>query len=348
MILRQIIDAFKLDPFGSTLYEKKKRDSEIIRHVADDPRPDYRTLRINRDFLPFIFKPAYDSMLKGYEKMMRAIPLPSRDGLRSEDIMLIHNAVLNDNPQLYYLSTEVSFTPGKQSRVIPGYIIDPDEKEVVDNQLDLVLRKIPITETDGCFRRERLVSDYISSRVKYGHGADEHRSHTIMGSLLDQIAVCDGISKGVSFLLNKLGVPCTTISGYLDGAGHSWNIIEIGGERYHLDVTNNGGALPDCYYNSTDEMMSKTHTLPFICGCSDSSVLFDNRYITIKRAELSPFLRGFFNSRDREVFFRVSDGLSKNIFETELNRAMTLVGGTIHCSYSSFESIGLFSINRKN
>ena len=66
---------------------------------------------------------------------------------------------------------------------------------------------------------------------------------TICGVFLDGKAVCEGYARAMQYLLQKCGVECAEVAGYIrketgerDGA-HAWNILKIDGDYYYLDTT---------------------------------------------------------------------------------------------------------------
>ena len=44
--------------------------------------------------------------------------------------------------------------------------------------------------------------------------------------------------------MELLDIPCEFVSGTAGGEGHTWNIVTVDGERYHVDVTW-GDPVPD-------------------------------------------------------------------------------------------------------
>ena len=68
------------------------------------------------------------------------------------------------------------------------------------------------------------------------------------GLLLEQATQCDGIARGVQYLLTKAGVDCIFAAASYTGevkpgtdpasyAGHAWNLVNIDGDWYELDAT---------------------------------------------------------------------------------------------------------------
>lgn len=57
----------------------------------------------------------------------------------------------------------------------------------------------------------------------------------------DTNVVCEGYSKAFQYLCDLGGVECYTVTGYMNGGGHMWNIVVLGGESYLVDITNCDG-----------------------------------------------------------------------------------------------------------
>ncbi len=87
---------------------------------------------------------------------------------------------------------------------------------------------------------------------------------TMEGPFINQVAVCAGIAKAYCYLMSLAGVPCWYITGEIkqNGGGHAWNLIRLGGEMYHVDVTWNLGQTGWCdgYFLLSDAQMRETRT----------------------------------------------------------------------------------------
>ena len=51
------------------------------------------------------------------------------------------------------------------------------------------------------------------------------------------------LAMALKALCDEMGIPCEIVSGQLDSYLHTWNIVEIDGERYHVDLTGYAGML---------------------------------------------------------------------------------------------------------
>ena len=82
---------------------------------------------------------------------------------------------------------------------------------------------------------------FICENIRYDKLKKPY-SHEIIGPLGHGVGVCEGIAKSVKVLCDALGVWCIiAICGNNPEKGikyrHTWNIIRINGQYYHLDAT---------------------------------------------------------------------------------------------------------------
>lgn len=69
------------------------------------------------------------------------------------------------------------------------------------------------------------------------------------GALVAGRSVCTGYARAFQALCNGLGLPCWTVNGYQDGAGHAWNMVRLDGETLYVDCTfGDTGGRPDRYF----------------------------------------------------------------------------------------------------
>ena len=89
--------------------------------------------------------------------------------------------------------------------------------------------------------KEKYVHDFICENIRYDKLKKPY-SHEIIGPLGHGVGVCEGIAKSVKVLCDALGVWCIiAICGNNPKKGikyrHTWNIVRINGQYYHLDAT---------------------------------------------------------------------------------------------------------------
>ena len=57
---------------------------------------------------------------------------------------------------------------------------------------------------------------------------------TAYGALVNKEAVCEGYAKAYKLLLNAMGIECDVVI----NAEHAWNVVQLEGKWYLVDVTN--------------------------------------------------------------------------------------------------------------
>lgn len=151
------------------------------------------------------------------------------------------------------------------------------DKIEVENYVNKIVDQIiDINMTD--LEKEKVIHDYIILNGDYadGHEYNMKRSYyTPYGILVDGEGVCDSYSKAFYLLAQKAGLEVEYVRGYGLGEFHSWNMVKLDGDWYHVDLTWNdqgGDQIIYTFFNLDDESISKTHIL-------------DKRYLDYPRAE---------------------------------------------------------------
>ena len=126
--------------------------------------------------------------------------------------------------------------------LIPEYIFD--KNKIREHQKALGARVDKLVRTAMKFSewdKEKYVHDFICENIRYDKLKKPY-SHEIIGPLGHGVGVCEGSDKSVKVLCDALGVWCIiAICGNNPEKGikyrHTWNIVRINGQYYHLDAT---------------------------------------------------------------------------------------------------------------
>lgn len=82
-------------------------------------------------------------------------------------------------------------------------------------------------------QKARAYYMWMCQNVSYRDSTEYKSRHTAYGSLIDGIAVCDGIAKGYQLLLQSEGIECRIDN----NSYHAWNVATIDGAETKIDVT---------------------------------------------------------------------------------------------------------------
>lgn len=120
------------------------------------------------------------------------------------------------------------------------------------------------------YMKEKIIHDYITHNTNYSSD-DGELSYIPYNALINGRGVCSAYAMSAKILFDLVGIENIYISGTATNnnktENHGWNLVNIGGSYYHLDLTwddpvtlwgfNN---VSYNYFNLTDSEMSKNHT----------------------------------------------------------------------------------------
>lgn len=135
------------------------------------------------------------------------------------------------------------------------------------------IRVVSTVTNSGMSDYEKALALY-SWLCEYGHydrefGAGDNNSFYADSMLLDGIGVCRHFTAAYEILLEKAHIQNTIVLGYAKKEEHTWNMLKLGGNWYHADVTwdEEGSML---YFGMTTEMMERTRKIYNLIPVADS------------------------------------------------------------------------------
>lgn len=142
-----------------------------------------------------------------------------------------------------------------------SYNMDIDEinriKSETESYVEEALEKIRDSSMSD-YEIVCAVNDYLCDTIYYPQSEPYAPvTHTAYGALADGVAVCEGYACAAKLLLDALGIPCDIQFGTCNnGGGHAWNLVQLEGQWYQMDVTWNDGSLSRSdYLLVTDDYM---------------------------------------------------------------------------------------------
>lgn len=101
---------------------------------------------------------------------------------------------------------------------------------------------VPYFNTGSTYDKVRQVHDYICGDVNYSYETAQGVAGFDFRSAYDAInskqTVCSGYALFFQKFMEQMGIPCFVAAGKLNGVEHAWNIVNIDGQWYHIDCTN--------------------------------------------------------------------------------------------------------------
>ncbi|HHW31990.1 MAG TPA: hypothetical protein GXX20_10025 [Clostridiaceae bacterium] len=193
-------------------------------------------------------------------------------GLTSDGIFSLINKIVLETPEiLYYDSCTYSSNGILEFRYSKDKETALSHLEILEQRVDDIIREtIKPDMTD--YEKELAIHDYIINNARYDTAYFNKKnispeSYSAYGILVLGKGVCEGYSEAMKLIMDRLGIECIIVTGKSRNQNHAWNIINIEGNYYHLDltwddpVTNDGSdELTYDYFNVTDLELSKDHS----------------------------------------------------------------------------------------
>lgn len=86
-------------------------------------------------------------------------------------------------------------------------------------------------------------------------------SHSIYGALIEKSAVCEGYARTAELIFSLCNMDSYYVVGETPQGGHAWNLVNVDGQYYQLDITwNDTSYQPNAYFLVTDSIMSYSRT----------------------------------------------------------------------------------------
>lgn len=253
--------------------------------------------------------------------------------------------VLAENPQYYYIGTNYyacgSYFRGNEdiiyaTKIKIYYPLEQSEIESQRQFIDSCADEI-ISKTEGMSDLEKAL--YVHDQLALNYSYDTRvfsedqdvRNQTnfrLYGFFEEKTGVCDAYSAAYTYILRKLGIPVKKVSS--SSMQHSWNVIQIDGHWYHVDVTwddpmpDRQGTVAHEYFLLSDAQIQSLptshHDWTFQYGeevvCDDTT--YDNYWWSNVSTEIFRINGKWFSINDEGEFLE-RDVQSGNVVQTSGN-----------------------------
>lgn len=106
-------------------------------------------------------------------------------------------------------------------------------------------------------QKARVLHDWICNKVSYDNvNIYDNQNHNDGSVFMNDLSVCEGYAKAYNLLLNAAGIESVCVS----NSSHEWNIIKVGNQYFHADVTWDDGDVisHEWFLKSDSEMKAET------------------------------------------------------------------------------------------
>lgn len=209
----------------------------------------------------------YDQALRCFQTQGRTFPV---ENVAETGQMVQH--ILADHPEIFYVGQRVGMRASLlKAEAFVDYTYSPSEVTQITTQLeeaaDSIIRE-QINDYQSDYDKVRVLHDYLKCNLEYDvmaagstnlNDCNIAQAHSIVGALLNHKCVCDGFSKALKYLCDRISVECWVVCGsgnsLLTVGPHAWNIVKINGYYHHVDVTwdnqySDSAAMPNYGYHA--------------------------------------------------------------------------------------------------
>ena len=193
----------------------------------------------------------------GLMALEESISIGSAGSIDFDRAGVLIQALFNDCPELYMCSGEYTIRGALSvSSLEFSYRMEKDEYYNAAREIStLTAGWREAVEGLSDYEKALYVYDAIAAGCTYSAG--DELSDTAYGALIGGRALCQGYSKAFQLVMHSLGYRCLFVSS--QAMVHGWNIVELDGEFYQLDLTwdDSGDIGAHAYFNMSDELARK-------------------------------------------------------------------------------------------
>lgn len=176
----------------------------------------------------------------------------------------------------------------------PSYTMTRTERDELQNEIDARVEQLlgGVSDEDSDYQKARFVYDTLINTVTYDSEAENNQN--IISVFIEGRTVCQGYASATQYLMERIGIPCTIVTGEAGGEKHAWNLIMLDGEYYYMDTTWGDASYRDYeegaagtnydYFAATTKRMEETHipdgriALP-VCDATKDSYYVQEGYV---------------------------------------------------------------------
>ncbi|MCR5593593.1 MAG: DUF4214 domain-containing protein [Saccharofermentans sp.] len=201
-------------------------------------------------------------------------------GLAYEQMREVYFSFMNDNPAFYFLSTTLLYTDEGFYLYVPDEYVDANLRAKYRTDIQNY-----VLSYSGCMAADEYTSllnihDRLVSNMTYVIN-NTRQDHNILGAIELGNGVCESYARTLQLVLNYYDFNNVFVGGTLNGGGHAWNEVSVGGIYYFIDSTTDdandshicflagSSALPGSYAPDTPASSRRfMYDIPAVSGAS--------------------------------------------------------------------------------
>lgn len=232
----------ELSDLDETAQKISEKSEQIQKLVLGDKTMEVESVSQGKyvyETLPASVQTVYDEILFAILSLREEIQISTTD---LEEMEQAYEAIRADYCNLFWLDNLSYVTYRREDeitaiKVVPVYSMTREEKEDMQQQVDAeaerMLGDAPVQGSD--FDKVLYVYETLIREVNYVTECPENQN--IISAFVYHETICQGYAYATQYLLEKLGIPCVTVTGTARGESHAWNLVQMDGDYYYVDTT---------------------------------------------------------------------------------------------------------------
>nr|WP_326183596.1 transglutaminase domain-containing protein [uncultured Oscillibacter sp.] len=188
------------------------------------------------------FAAAAEQLAAGLRAFQTEISISESCGIvnTNANIQKLVDMACHNNPDLFMVQSGetwgIGYTNGGilVSLTPPAYTMTPAEykpkKEFYDREIERIAGLVDPEWSD--LEQVLFIHDYLAANYEYDTSYTIHDAYNFLSQ---KTGVCESYTRVFIALMQKLGIPVSYVES--SNKNHIWNLVQIGGHWYHVDVT---------------------------------------------------------------------------------------------------------------
>ena len=234
----------------------------------------------------------YDQIYKCITDYSNKVTVTTKD---NNVLQRAYEAVMSDYGNLFWISGYKYNTYTSDGKVVsiefsPKYTMTKEQRDIYMASVEATAEEwlAGISPNASDFDKALYVFETLIEKVDYDTESDENQN--ILSVFIYRSTVCQGYADAAWYLLDKLGIKSTVITGTANGESHAWNLVHLDGAYYYMDVTwgnskyldgNNDTAkrVNYAYLAMTTEEISQNHVITSVFEVPECLSNADNYFV---------------------------------------------------------------------
>ena len=154
-----------------------------------------------------------------------------------DEAKVLFAQVVNENPQLFYVTGGASFSYSGTAAISIRPVYNSAYTQQSVQTYNIAFNKayneaLPDPAGMSKVQIARALHDYLAQHMRYDESLKKYDAYT---AFVEGTAVCQGYTLAYGAMLKKAGIPFEYAES--EAMNHIWNLVQIDGKWYHVDVT---------------------------------------------------------------------------------------------------------------